>query len=211
MHTTTASALLVATLAVGGCRDAAVGPDGELAAPPNQFVVTTGTGAQLTGPAARIDIRHVDAAQPPDVEIAFSASGNSGRTWSVLSAAPADFLPTLALTARVVDGRVGVGTASVQVSLEGNEAQAAPGGLLSLRLYAGRVTGETSRMDNEFAARFEGPFVVTCAVPAPLVGGEAPASNAAGTPPTLTVDEHFESGLCRPYATLGGWSGVRPR
>ena len=201
MRMTTACAL-VALLAVGGCREATVGPDGELAAPPNQFVVTTGTGAQLTGPAARIDIRHVDAAKPPDVEIAFSASGNSGRTWSVLSAAPADFLQTLALTARVVDDRVGVGTASVQVSLEGKEATAAPGGLLSLRVYAGRLTGEASRMDNEFAARFEGPFVVTCAVPASLAG-EAPASSTAGTPPTLTVDERFESGLCRPYATLG--------
>ena len=203
MRVTTACAL-VATLAIGGCREATVGPDSELAAPPNQFVVTTGTGTQLSGPAARIDIRHVDAAQPPDVEIAFSASGNSGRTWSVLSAAPADFLQTHALTARVVDGRVGVGTASVQVSLEGKEASATPGGLLSLRLYAGRLMGEASRMDAEFAARFEGPFVVTCAVPAPLIAGDAPASSGGSTPPTLTVDEQFESALCRPYAKLGG-------
>jgi hypothetical protein len=206
MRETTACALLVATLAVGGCRDTAVGPDGELAAPPNQFVVTTRTGAQLTGPAARIDIRHVDAAKPPDVEIAFSASGNSGRTWSVLSSAPADFLETLALTARVVDGHVGAGTASVQVRLDDTESTSAPGGLLSLRLYAGRLMGETSRMNDEFAARFEGPFVVTCAVPASLIAGEAPASSAGTTPPTLTVDESFESDLCRRYATLGGWS-----
>jgi hypothetical protein len=204
MRVPTACALLVATLALGGCREHTVAPDGELAAPPNQFVVMTGTGAQLTGPAARIDIRHVDAAKPPDVEIAFSASGNSGRTWSVLSAAPGEFLRTLALTARVVDGRVGVGTASVQVSLEDKEARAAPEGLLSVRLYAGRVMGEASRMDAEFAAKFEGPFVVTCAVPASLAAGEAPASSAPGTPPTLTVDERFESDLCRPYATLGG-------
>jgi hypothetical protein len=202
MHTTAACALLV-TLVVGGCREATVGPDGELAAPPNQFVVTTGAGTQLTGPAARIDIRHVDAAQPPDVEIAFSASGNSGRTWSVLSAAPADFLQTRALTARVVDGRVGVGTASVQVSLDGQE-NAAPAGLLSVRLYAGRLMGEASRMDADLAARFEGPFVVTCAVPASVAVGDAPASSAASTAPTLTVDERFESELCRPYATLGG-------
>jgi hypothetical protein len=204
MRLTIACVLLVPALAVSGCRDATVGPEGELAAPPNQFVVTTGTGTQLSGPAARIDIRHVDAAKPPDVEIAFSASGNSGRTWSVLSAAPADFLQTLALTARVVDGRVDVGTASVQLGLEGKEGNAAPGGLLSLQLYAGRLMGEASRMDAEFAARFEGPFVVTCAVPASLIGGDAPASSAASTPPTLTVDERFESGLCRPYATLGG-------
>jgi hypothetical protein len=201
MRVTTACAL-VATLAVGGCHEATVGPDGELAAPPNQLVVTMGTGSQLTGPAARIDIRHVDAAKPPDVEVAFSASGNSGRTWSVLSAAPADFLQTLALTARVVDGRVGMGTASVQVSVDGQE-KAASAGLLSVRLYAGRLMGEASRMDTDFAARFEGPFVVTCAVPASLAAGAAPASSAAATPPTLTVDERFESELCRPYATLG--------
>ena len=204
MHTTTACALLVATLALGGCRESTVGPDGELAAPPNQFVVTTGNGTQLTGPAARIDIRHVNPAQPPDVEIAFSASGTSGRTWSMLSAAPADFLQTLALTARVVDGRLGVGTATVQVSPSGNEATAAPGGLVSLRLYAGRLTGEASRMDDQFAARFEGPFVVTCAVPASLAAGDAPASNADSARPTLTVDERFESELCRPYANLSG-------
>ena len=203
MRVTSACALLVATLALGGCRESAVGPDGELAAPPNQFVVTTGTGPQLTGPAARIDIRYVDAAKPPDVEIAFSASGNSGRTWSVLSAAPADFLQTAALTARVVDGRVAVGTATLQVSLEGNEARVAPEGLVSLRLYQGRLMGEASRMADEFAARFEGPFVVTCAVPASLAAGGAPASSADGTPPTLTVDERFESELCRPYAKLG--------
>jgi hypothetical protein len=204
MRPTTACALLVTTFAVGGCREATVGPDGELAAPPNQFVVTMGSGSQLTGPAARIDIRHVDAAQPPDVEIAFSASGNSGRTWSVLSAAPAGFLQSLALTARVVDGPIGVGTATVQVTLDGKEANAAPGGLLSVRLYAGRLMGEASRMDNEFAARFEGPFVVTCAVPVSLAAGDAPASSAASASPTLTVDEHFESALCRPYAMLAG-------
>jgi hypothetical protein len=202
MRPTAACFLLVTTLVVGGCREATVGPDGELAAPPNQFVVTLGSGSQLTGPAARIDIRHVDAAQPPDVEIAFSASGNAGRTWSVLSAAPADFLQTLTLTARVVDGRVGVGTASVQLSVDGKDALAAPRGLLSVRLYAGRLMGEASRMDADFAARFEGPFVVTCAVPASLAAGDAPASSGSGAPQTLTVDEHFESALCRPYATL---------
>src|SRR5919106_1704852 len=79
MREATACALLVATLAVTGCRETTVGPDGELAAPANQFVVMTRAGTQLTGPAARIDIRHVDAAKPPDVEIAFSASVASAR------------------------------------------------------------------------------------------------------------------------------------
>jgi hypothetical protein len=205
MREATACALLVATLAVTGCRETTVGPDGELAAPADQFVVMTRAGTQLTGPAARIDIRHVDAAKPPDVEIAFSASGASGRTWSALATAPTGFLETLALTARVVDGRVGPGTATVQVRLDEREGTAAPAGLLSLGLYAGRLTGEASRMDDELAARFEGPFVVTCAVPAGPTG-EAPASSAANAQPTLTVDEAFESALCRPYATLGGWS-----
>ena len=204
MREATACALLVATLAVGGCRETTVEPDGELAAPPGQFVVMTRAGTQLTGPAARIDIRHVDAATPPDVEIAFSASGAAGRTWSALAAAPAGFLETLALTARVVDGHVGPGTASVQVRVGDAEGNAAPAGLFSLRLYAGRLMGEASKMDDELAARFEGPFVVTCAVPAGSSTGEAPASTAANVHPTLTVDEVFESALCRPYATLGG-------
>ncbi len=206
MRHSTACTLLVATLAAGGCRETTVGPDGELPAPPNQFVVTTKAGRQLSGPAARIDIRHVDAAQAPDVEISFSASGGSGRTWSVLSAASADVLQTLSLTARVVDGRVVPGTASVQARLGDADGTAAPAGLLSLRLYAGRLIGEASRMDDELAATFEGPFIVTCAVPAALMRGEAPAPSAADPRPTLTVDEAFESALCRPYATLGGWS-----
>ena len=201
-----ACTLLVATLAVGACHQSPVNPDGELPAPPNQFVVTTKAGAPLTGPAARIDIRYVDAAQPPAVEVSFSASGGSGRSWSVLSAAPPDFLKTLALTARVVDGRIVPGTASVQAGIGNAEGVAASAGLLSLRLHAGRLMGETSRMDDEFAATFEGPFFVTCAVPAALLTGEAPAASAADTQPTLTVDERFESALCRPYATLGGWA-----
>jgi len=198
--------MLVATLAVGGCRDATVGPDGELPAPPNLFVVTTKAGARLTGPAARIDIRYADAAKAPDVEISFSASGGAGRTWSVLTAAPADFLQTLGLTARVVDDRVVPGTASVQARLGDAADIPAPAGLLSLRLYAGRLMGEASRMDDQLAATFEGPFIVTCAVPAAMLAGEAPASSTADPRPTLAVDEAFATELCRPYATLGGWS-----
>jgi len=206
MRKACACTLIVVTLALGGCRQTAVGPDAELAAPPNQFVVTTKAGTQLTGPAARIDIRHVDAAKAPDVEVTFSASGSPDRNWSVLSAAPPEFLKTLSLTARVVDAGLAPGTASVQVRLDDAEGTAAPAGLLSLRLYAGRLMGEASRMDDVFAATFEGPFVVTCAVPAALMAGGAPASSADDTRPTLTVDEAFESALCRPYATLGGWS-----
>jgi hypothetical protein len=206
MHNAIACATLVATLTVGGCRQAALGPDRELAAPPNQFLVTTNAGTQLTGPAARIDIRYMDAAKAPDVEVMFSASGSAGRSWSVVSAAPADFLERHSLTARVVDGRVVPGTASVQVRVGDAEDTAAPEGLLSLRLYSGRLIGEASRMADEFAATFEGPFIVTCAVPAALMPGGAPASSADNTPPTLIVDETFESALCRPYATLGGWS-----
>jgi len=205
MREAIACTMLVATFAAGGCGQATVGPDGELPAPPNQFVVTN-AGTQLTGAAARIDIRHVDAAKAPDVEVTFSASGGSGRTWSALVAAPPDFLQTLGLTARVVDGPLGPGTASVQARRDDAEGAAAPAGLLSLRLYAGRLMGEAGRMDDELAATFEGPFVVTCAVPGALMAGDAPASSAATTRPPLTVDEAFESALCRPYATLGGWS-----
>ena len=205
MRKTIACAQLAATLAAGGCRQAGLGPDSELPAPPNTFLVTTNAGTQLTGAPARIDIRHVDANRGPDVEIMFSASGSSGQTWSVLAAAPAGFLETNNLTARVVDGRITPGTATVQMR-SGVEDAAAPEGLLSLRLYAGRITGETSRMGEALAARFEGPFVVTCAVPAASMPAGAPAPSANDAPQTLTVDDTFESQLCRPYATLGGWS-----
>ena len=201
-----ASPLLIATIAAGGCGRSVGGPDSERAAPPDQFVVTTNAGMRLTGPAARIDIRHVDPAKAPAVEVFFSASGSSGQTWSVQSVAFPDFLATLSLTARVVDGLLEPGKASVQARLATADATAATSGLLSLRLYAGRLVGETSRMSDEFAAKFDGPFVVTCAVPASSTAVGAPASIAYDTPPTLIVDETFESALCQPYAAMGGWS-----
>jgi hypothetical protein len=66
--------------------------------------------------------------------------------------------------------------------------------------------GEARRVDDERMATFEGPFVVTCAVPAALITQGAPAPSTEQVPPTLVVDEHFESASCAPYATLGGWS-----
>jgi hypothetical protein len=205
MRKVIACAQLVTALGICGCREAEVGPDLERPAPPNAFLVTTNAGTQLTGTPARIDIRHVDATSAPDVEIMFSASGGSGDTWSVLAAAPAGFLETQRLTARVVDGRIVPGTASVQMRRD-LEDTAAREGLLSLHLYAGRLSGEASRMGDALAARFEGPFVVTCAVPAALMPGGTPAPSADSSRPTLIVDEAFESAPCRPYATLGGWS-----
>jgi len=205
MRKSIACAQLVATLAVGGCRQAGAGPEHELPAPPNTFLVTTGAGRQLTGTPARIDIRYVDATKAPDVEIMFSASGEGDPTWSVLAAAPADFLDTPRLTARVVDGRIVPGTASVQMRVDLDDT-AAQSGLLSLRLYAGRLEGEASRMDEALAARFEGPFVVTCAVPPALMPGGTSAPSANTSQSTLVVDEAFESAPCRPYATFGGWS-----
>jgi len=206
MRRAVASSLLIAAIAVGGCRQSVRGPDSERAAPADQFVVTTNAGMRLAGPAARIDIRHVDPAKAPDVEVFFSASGSSGHTWAVQSVASPDFLKTHSFSARVVDGVLEQGKASVQVRLTAADATAAPSGLLSLRLYAGRLMGETTRMSDEFAAQFEGPFVVTCAVPASSTASGAPASIAKDTPPTLIVDETFESALCQPYAAVGGWS-----
>jgi hypothetical protein len=195
-------------VAAAGCAREAAAPNDERPAPPNSFLVTTNAGTQLSGTAARIDIRYADAGQPPDVEISISAAGDSGRTWSALTAAPAEFLKTPSLTARVVDGRVVPGTATVQSGRDNTEITSAPAGLLSLRLYNGRLTGDASRMDDEHAARFDGPFVVTCAVPAAATaGGVAPPTPSAGEArPALQVDEGFQSALCRPYATLGGSS-----
>ena len=33
-----------------------------------------------------------------------------------------------------------------------------------------------------------------------------PTPSAGEVPPTLRVDEAFESALCSPYSTLGGWN-----
>ena len=57
----------------------------------------------------------IGPAGTPDVEVFFSASGGSGQTWSVQSVASLDFLETHNLTARVVDGLLGPGKASVQM------------------------------------------------------------------------------------------------
>jgi hypothetical protein len=61
-------------------------------------------------------------------------------------------------------------------------------------------------MDDALAAKFEGPFVVTCAVPASSMAGAAPMPSTGGGRASLVVDDKFETALCRPYATLGGWS-----
>jgi hypothetical protein len=91
------------------------------------------------------------------VEISFSAAG-SGRNWSALAAAPPEFLQTLSLTARVVDGQIGPGTGTVQATTAGGDSTAATAGVLSLRLYAGRLMGEARRMGDELAATFDGPY-----------------------------------------------------
>src|SRR5262245_26962631 len=86
--------LLIVATSVGGCQPLTDEAKRERPAPPDQFVVTTGAGKRLAGPAARIDIRHVDSARPPDVEVVISASGSAGDVWSVHSVAFPDFLET---------------------------------------------------------------------------------------------------------------------
>src|SRR5262249_25305765 len=116
---TVASSLLVAAalvaLAAAGCQQPAGAPGIERPAPPGQFAAATSAGVRFAGPAARIDIRYVDPAGQPAVEVMFSAAGGAGETWSVQAAAPAAFLETQALTARVVDGPLAPGTATVQL------------------------------------------------------------------------------------------------
>ena len=197
--------LLIAALSLEGCRETTVGPQDEGVAPPDPFVVTTMAGARFTGPAARIDIRRVSEAATPDVEVTFSASGNSGGTWAAQSMVPADFLETLTLVAPVVDGPLELGKAVVQGSQAGGETSSARSGVLRLSIRAGRLTGDTSGMDDRLAATFNGSFVVTCAVPAASIGVTAPTAGAGrGAGTTLIVDEKFESPLCKPYAALAG-------
>ncbi|MSQ47070.1 MAG: hypothetical protein EXR78_01585 [Deltaproteobacteria bacterium] len=169
------------------------------------FVVTTSVGPQLRGTAARVEIKYLDVAQAPQVEIVFSAADAADRLWAAQALPPADFLKTPTLSAQVVDRPLTLGTASVQVSQAGGDAVFSPGGLLTLQLRDGRLVGETREMGDEFSARFEGPFVVTCAVPATTLTGDAPTPTSDNTLPILVVDERFESPLCQPFATLAGW------
>jgi hypothetical protein len=195
----------MAAAAAGGSRSAA-GSENEQAAPPDRFVVTTNAGMHLIGAAARIEIRHLAAAKAPEVEVVLSASDSLGRRWAVHSRAPSDFLETLTLSAQVVDRPLKPGTASVQVSRPGADASFAPSGLLKLRLQAGRLVGEASGMKSEFSAKFAGPFVVTCAVPAASMAAGAPAPTSENALPPLVVDEKFESAICKRYAALVGRS-----
>jgi hypothetical protein len=183
------------------------GPENEQPAPPDQLVVTMKAGMRLTGAAARIDIKHLDVAKAPGIEVASSASDSLGRTWTIQAMAPSDFLETFTLSAQVVDRPLEPGKASVQLSLPGADTSFASFGLLKLRLQAGRLVGEVSGVDDEFSAEFEGPFTVTCAVPAASIAAEVPVSASENGLPILVVDEKFESTLCKRYATLAG----RPR
>jgi hypothetical protein len=194
-------ALFVAIAATGACGGAQVSPDKqERPAPPDRLMVTTKAGARFSGPAARIDIRHVNQSQPPDVEVAVSASGTGGRTWAMQATPRPDFLRTFTLSADVIDRPLQPGYAGVQAASPDGDTSLASSGLVQLRLEGGRIAGEVVSNDERFAATFEGPFVVTCAVPA---GATAPQSSATETP-VLVVDETFESPLCKPYAALAG-------
>lgn len=196
---------MIMAAAAGGFR-CTPGQHNEQAAPPDRFVVTTKAGIRLTGAAARIEIKHLDAAKAPEVEVVLSTSDSSGRIWAVQSTPPLDFLEALTLSARVVDRPLKLGNASVQVSLPGADASFSPSGLIKLRVQAGRLMGEASGMNDKFSAKFEGPFVVTCSVPAASMAAVAPSPTSGTALPTLVVDEKFESALCKRYAALAGRS-----
>jgi hypothetical protein len=192
----------VAASATVGAQQGTTLPKNELPAPPDRFVVTTGAGLRLTAAAARVDIKHWDAANAPEVEIFISASGGSGRVWVAQIAAPADFVNTLRLRAPVVDRPLEVGEATVSVTLRGGDITFASSGLVQLRLQARWVVGEASGMSKEFSAKFEGPLVVTCAVPAAALTARPPAPASKRGLPMLVIDERFESTFCQRYAAL---------
>lgn len=169
-------------------------------------MVTTNAGMRLTGAPARVEIKYLDVARAPKVEVFLSASDSVGRTWASQARVSSDFLETFTLSAQVVDRPLKPGNASIQVSRPGADASFAPSGLLNLHLQAGRLVGETSGMRDQFSAKFEGPFAVTCAVPAASMAVGAPAPTSENALPTLVVDEKFESALCKRYATLAGRS-----
>jgi len=209
MHTMFFYALIAAAGVASACGGTPVNPGNpgqERVAPPDTFIVTTAGGTRLAGAAARVDIRYSDAGREPEVEIAFSASADGGGSWATQSVAPSDFLKTLSLSAVVVSGPVARGQASVQLNRQEGSPSFASGGVLQLRIQGGRMAGETSGTSADFTARFEGPFVVTCAVPPASLATAAPASTSNDARLPLVVDEQFESALCQPYASLAGRS-----
>ncbi len=207
--TVTLNVILLA-VATGDANQEATNLEHEQPAVEEQFVVTTSTGIRLVGMAARVEIKYPDVAQAPQVEIVFSAANASERFWAVQAFPSADFLKTHILSAQVVDRPLTLGKASVQVSQSGGDAVFSPGGLLTVQLRQGRLVGETRGMGDEFSARFDGPFVVTCAVPATALTVEAPIPTSGNAVPILAVDERFESALCQPLRTLAGWRQGAP-
>ena len=183
------------------CDGQVAGPDIERPAPADRFIITTQAGSRFAGSSARVDIRYSDG-ERPDVEISFSASDRVGREWAVTAAAPAAFLRTLSMSAPLVNRPLALGDASVQLRSASEEPSFAGGGRIELHLNAGQLTGETSGVAGDFAAKFQGPFVVTCAVPAGSLSTGAPSAASENALPALIVDEKFESPLCKPYATL---------
>lgn len=188
------------TGAAAGAQQGAGG--GESPAPPDPFVVTTGSGLRLTAAPARIDIKYRDPAQPPEIELFISALDASNRTWTALAAAPADFLETSSLSATVVDRPLQPGEASVSMGVAGGDASFGQAGLVELRLQGGRLVGEARGMNEQISAIFEGPIVVTCAVPPTAMPASSADPPTGGEASVLVVDERFESELCRRHAAL---------
>lgn len=214
--------LIVVATAVGGCEEKE-SPKGILLGPPpnpDPVVIATNSGKRFTGDSSSIEIWHLDSVTAPNIEVSFVGLDSLGQSWVALAIASSDFLDTLILSAEVIDGSLNPGNAMVQLSLPGadndfsseadNGFSNAPSGLLTLRLEAGRLVGEASEMDDEFAAKFDGPFYVTCIVPwkegdpVPGNGIAPPIPDDGGV--ALVIDPKFETELCKPYKTLGGWS-----
>lgn len=175
-------------------------PTPELPAPPDRFVLQVEGGARLTGPPARIDIRHAVVGAAPAVEISFAAGDEQGTTWSVLVVAQSGFLRDSALQAQLSDRPLEPGRASLQRIQSAGGVQMADAGALQLSLRQGRLSGQaTARGLGRL--KFEGPYAVSCTLPASATAVAPPAS--ADALMAQVVDEGFESVLCKPYAALG--------
>lgn len=194
--------LAAASAATAGLAGA-VAADDERAAPPDPFVVTTPAGMRLAGAPARLDIRHPQGG-PVVAELTFSASDPAGRVWNARLLASAETIAKRRLSATISDRPLVAGRASVQTQSGDAEAVFARAGAIRVVLQAGRLTGETSGTSERFAARFEGPFAVSCAVPAAALTGAASSPAEPQGPGALVVDDSLASAPCRPYAALAG-------
>ena len=184
------------------------GVDSDTRAPraSEQFLVTTDAGRQLTGRRPGSTSGTWVRPSTPDVEVYVLGvrrmGTRRGRSWR---RPPRAFLDTHASphaswTAESFRARRACRCASH------GEDTAAPRGCCPFASMPGGSRATPVEWATELAARSKARSSYVRVPSASMPGGHRLRARTTRDRPTLIVDEAFESALCRPYATLGGWS-----